>query len=140
IECTGYLVLGGHKYPSGRCWVASKFEGLIPSVAHHPIPESAPHRGRYGNPDGFLCFADALERSCNVFFETVADRLGMERLCKWYTIFGLGRRTGLGIAEGTGMLPTSFEDAQAQPRSVLWFSGIGQTRVLAQPIQIANVA
>jgi penicillin-binding protein 2 len=120
--------------------VASRYEGdpRVPSVAHHLIP--FPHRGRYGNPDGFLCFADALERSCNVYFETVADRLGMDRLCKWYDRFGLGHETGVGIAESTGRLPNSYPDAGAQQRSILWFSGIGQTRMLATPIQMANVA
>src|SRR6185369_7171500 len=76
IECTGYLVINGHKMPNGRCWVTTKFSKILNgAVAHHPIPSDAPHRGRYGNPDGSLCYADALERSCNVYFETLADAL-----------------------------------------------------------------
>ena len=135
IECTGYLVINKHKMPNGRCWVASKFEGKIASVAHHPIP--SPHHGSFGNPDGFLCFADALERSCNVYFETVADAFGANGLSVWYDRFGLGRETGIGIAESRGMLP---RDVPVQQPSVAWFSGIGQVGVLATPIQMANIA
>src|SRR5207249_109632 len=62
IHCTGYLVLSGRKMPNGRCWVASKwFDVLGGAVANHPVPPEAPHRGVYGNPDGYLCYADALE-------------------------------------------------------------------------------
>ena len=39
-------------------------------VAHHAIPPDAPH------PDGNLNAVDALERSCNVFYENVAMRMG----------------------------------------------------------------
>jgi penicillin-binding protein 2 len=137
IECTGFLVLGGKKMPAGRCWVASMYEGIIPSVKHHPIPVEAPHHGVDGNPDGFLEFADALERSCNVYFETVADAFGPERLSAWYYHFGLGRETGIGIAEARGSLPTAMPGRQP---SVTWFSGIGQVGVQVTPIQMANVA
>jgi penicillin-binding protein 2 len=133
IECTGYMVRpNGKPYPRGRCWVASKFEGKIPSVAHHPIP--IPH------PTGFLTFSDALERSCNVFFETVADRLGLDRLSEWDEQFGFGRITGLGIGEARGRLPDSFNGPALELRQKTWFSGIGQSPVAATPIQMANAA
>ncbi len=135
IECTGYLVLNGHKYAQGRCWVASRFsKELGGAVAHHPVPWDAPH------PTGFLVFSDGLERSCNVFFETVADRLGVDRLSQWYSQWGLGRPTGIGIAEVRGMLPASHHVPAWQRRAVGWFAGIGQGRVAATPIQMANVA
>jgi cell division protein FtsI/penicillin-binding protein 2 len=85
IECGGYLVINGVTKQEGRCWVASKFGHLLPSVAHHPIPSRAPH------PTGFLTFADALERSCNIYFENMADRLKMEGLGQWMGEFGLGK-------------------------------------------------
>ena len=138
IECTGFLVLNGHKMPNGRCWVASKFfKTLGGQVAHHPIPWDDPHRGVYGNPDGFLCFADALQRSCNVYFETVADAFGIDGLSYWYDHWGLGRETGIGISEACGFLP---RELNVQQQSVAWFSGIGQVGVRVTPIQMANVA
>jgi penicillin-binding protein 2 len=116
----------------GKCWVASKFGHILSSVAHHPIPSSAPH------PTGFLTFGDALERSCNVFFETMADRLKMDGLNHWMKEFGLGRLTEIGIAESRGRVPGDVQVANS--RSATWFSGIGQSQVLATPLQMANVA
>jgi len=149
IECTGYLILpNGHggvtRYArSGRCWVASTpafVQALRGQVAHHPIPR--PHRGHDGNPDGWLTYSDALERSCNVYFETVADKLGTVELSNWMRRFGLGRRTGIGIEEYKGWVPgdapRSF--ARERERSTCYLGGIGQGYVAATPIQMANIA
>jgi penicillin-binding protein 2 len=136
IECTGFLILNGHKLPRGRCWTTSKAGGTMPS--HHIIPTQAPHQGHDGNADGFLTFSDALERSCNVFFETVADRLKIEGVSYWMDKFGLGRPTGIGIAEACGRTPIDYNGPNR-----IWagFSaGIGQGFVAATPIQMANVA
>ncbi|HYE21507.1 MAG TPA: penicillin-binding transpeptidase domain-containing protein [Tepidisphaeraceae bacterium] len=131
IECTGYLVIDGRPIKQGgKCWVASKFAHLVASVAHHQIPTNAPH------PTGFLTFADALERSCNVFFELSAHRLGLERLGQWYKQFGLGQMTEIGLPESKGRVPGDF--AVPNPASATWFSGIGQSQVLATPLQMAN--
>jgi penicillin-binding protein 2 len=147
IECTGYLVIDVNGKPTpfkklGRCWVASMFENrpdLVPSVAHHPVP--IPHRGHDGNPDGFLTYSDALERSCNVFFETAADRMGMDALSDWMNRFGLGRKTGIGIEEYKGRLPVNAPSGfGGSRRATCFFGGIGQGYVAATPIQMANVA
>jgi penicillin-binding protein 2 len=133
IECTGYLVLDGHKYLDHRCWVASMFgEALHGNVAHHPTPPNDPH------PTGFLTFSDGLQRSCNVFFETLADRQGMDRLGYWYGQFGLGRKTGVGIDEVPGLVPGDVPVPAITHRAAVWSSGIGQQFVLATPIQMAN--
>lgn len=142
IECTGFLVLDGHTLKYGRCWMASKFanDPRVPSVAHHCIP--FPHVGHDGNKDGWLTYSDALERSCNVYFETVADRLKIDRLSMWYKRFGLGRPTGLGIGEAWGRVPSSFpSSAPPARRRIIGFSGgIGQGFITATPIQMANAA
>lgn len=138
IECTGYLILNGRRMPNGKCWTMSFVHpgGLGPQdVMHHKIPSMYPHRGRYGNPDGSLCFSDALERSCNVYFETVADKMGAEKLGYWMDKFGLGHETGLGIPESCGVIPRP-EDRP--PPMVVCFGGIGQVCVQATPIQMAN--
>lgn len=135
IECTGYLIINGRKYSKiGRCWVASTYERSLTSVAHHPIPYGAAH------PTGMLTYPDALERSCNVFFETLADKLGMEGLRYWFDRFGLGRPTGIGISEISGQIPGDRPVPAGLRASATWFSGIGQSQVLATPIQMANVA
>ena len=145
IECTGYLILpngrGGYTRlaRSGRCWIASTYFDLLNGqVAHHPVP--IPHRGHDGNPDGFLTFSDGLERSCNVYFETVAYRLGMNPLTEWMHRFGLGRRTGIGIEEFKGRVPGDAPPSYGRDRSTVYYGGIGQGYVAATPIQMANIA
>lgn len=134
VECTGYLQLSGRVYRTeGRCWVATMYGDRGDDfIRHHPFP--VPH------PTGHLNFPDALERSCNVFFETLADRLGVEGLRYWYDQFGLGRPTGIGIVEARGNLPGDRPIPAYRRRAAAWFSGIGQDQLLATPIQMANVA
>ena len=121
VECTGYLVIDGRQRKEGRCWVASKFGHLLSNVAHHPTPYTAPH------PTGFLNLADGIERSCNVYFETMADRMKMDLLGEWMGKFGLGHVTGLGIPEFAGRIPGQVQVPNM--RSATWFSGIGQSQV-----------
>lgn len=140
IECTGYLVINGVTYHTlGKCWVAKQYEylvkeGKLATIAHHPVPLDDPH------PTGFLTITDALERSCNVQFETLADRMGMRELSYWMNQFGLGRPTGVGIAEASGHIPNIDHIPAAVRKSATWFAGIGQGEVRATPIQMANVA
>jgi penicillin-binding protein 2 len=140
IECTGYLKLDDGKTfgKVGRCWVASRpdiFKELGGRVAHHPLPPGAEH------PTGFLTFSDGLERSCNIFFETTADRLKIAPLSDWFSRFGLGRRTGLGIAEAAGKTPIQYSTIPASLRRWAGFSaGIGEGYIAVTPLQMANVA
>ncbi len=130
IECTGFLVINGHTYHSfGKCWTAREFGGMGINVAHHQIPSADPH------PTGFLVASDAIQRSCNVFFETLAHRMGIVELNKWFSAFGLGRPTGIGIGESSGRIP---DPAHPGPPAATWFSGIGQGDVAATPLQMAN--
>ncbi len=149
IECKGFLELPDRrsgkpiKYGHmGRCWVASTYAEILKGdVAHHQVPWKAPHHGQFGNLDGFLTYADGLERSCNVYFETVADRLGIDGLTDWMGRFGLGRRTGIGIHEFKGRVPASAPPSfGVQRRTIGFLGGIGQMYVAATPIQMANVA
>lgn len=136
LECTGYLTIGGRRYRFGRCWVASQFAHILGEngVAHHPIPSEAPH------PTGFLAFPDALERSCNPFFEVLADRMGLDGLAGWMDRFGLGRRVGIGLSEATGYTPADFAGPAHLRRSTTWLGGMGQGHIGASVLQMANVA
>jgi penicillin-binding protein 2 len=148
FECTGYMVVNGHAYPQGRCWVNSMFHDVLcpfgpactrrpcPAVAHHVVPSSAPH------PTGMLTLPDAIERSCNPYFESIAHALGPASLSDWYRKFGLGRKTYIGIAEARGLVPASDEMPVGAANTMFstWTAGIGQGPVQATPIQMANVA
>lgn len=140
IECKGYLWIRGKRYSVGKCWTVRRAKLAGVDCEHHTIPDADPHRGHDGNADGFLTFSDALQRSCNVYCETVADRLGVVRLNKWFGRFGLGRPTGIGLPEVSGRIPRENFGPVDQRQARLWFSGIGQSEVAATPIQMANVA
>jgi penicillin-binding protein 2 len=127
IECNGYLVLDGHRYQIGRCWTASEFHST-----HHQIPPTDPL------PPGGLTVSDAIERSCNVFFETVADHMKMDRQRYWYDRFGLGRPTGIGLPETAGRIPNPAHTPGYMLREKTWFAGIGQGDIAATPLQMAN--
>jgi penicillin-binding protein 2 len=134
------MMIGGRPYRHGRCWVASKFSDVlgVNGVKHHPVPSHSPHRGHDGNADGFLTLSDALERGCNVYFETLASRLGLDGLSYWMEQFGLGRPTGIGIEESRGRLPNTYDGPNRE--FAAWTAGIGQGQISATPLQMANVA
>jgi penicillin-binding protein 2 len=133
ITCTGYLVIDGRRQTSGKCWTMSRyFPQLGDNATHMHVPDYAPH------PDNHLNVTEAVQRSCNVFFENLGDRLGLEGLTRVYEMFGLGRPVGIGLPERAGRLPAAYAGDAAGRRSAAWFSGIGQVGVLATPLQMAN--
>ena len=148
FECIGYMVVDGRVYSQwGRCWVNSMFHNVLcpdgrncmkrpcPLVAHHVVPSRAPH------PTGRLKLPDAIERSCNPYFESIAHAMGPVELSAWFDRFGLGRKTYVGIPEAKGMLPvTSGAVGRANSMVSTWTAGIGQGPVQATPLQVANVA
>ena len=77
IECRG------HFFPDRddmlRCHVFRPLEGR--TATHGPL-------------DG----PGALARSCNIFFYTLADRLGETRIVSWLSRFGLGARPDAGLS------------------------------------------
>ena len=135
IECNGFMMVNGRRIPHGKCWTQSMF-----GTGYHQTPSKDPHMGSYGNPDGHLTFAEAVQRSCNVYFETIGDRLNMDGLSLWYERFGLGRPVGLGIPEIAGRLPNQWTGLPSERRFATWISAIGQSSTLATPVQMANVA
>jgi penicillin-binding protein 2 len=143
IECNGYLQIPDRAHPGKtilikngyRCWSIRLGKDSSP---HHQFP-GAEHVGRYGNGPGFLCLSDAIERSCNVYFETVANRLGLAVTVDALHTFGLGRPTGIGIAESPGILPPPTTP-RGEENPLCWSAGIGEGDVAATPIQMATVA
>lgn len=134
IQCRGELMIDGRPQPYGHCWIwaACRAQGL--RVSHSTAGD-----GNIG-PDDMLTISDGLKDSCNVVFETIALRMGMERLSKWFDRFGLGRPTGIGIEENPGLIyhPTDANRILAQTQT--WSAGIGEGHIQATPIQMANIA
>ncbi len=76
---------GQYDAPHGpRCWINNYFNG-----EHGPL-------------DG----AESVARSCNVYFATVAARMGARQLVTWYDRMNVGRVTNSGLEEeARGYLP-----------------------------------
>ncbi len=82
---------------------------------------------------------EAVARSCNIYFFTVADRLGAAGLIEGYGAFGAGRPTGSGLPEIAGELPDlRWLNAQNDKRGRVLNMGIGQGPIRWTPIQAAN--
>jgi penicillin-binding protein 2 len=77
---------------------------------------------------------EAIQRSCNVFFYTMGQRLGTDRLSYWMAQFGLGRETGTGLLEEKER-PLDLGQGKGMAR----LAAIGQGRLTVTPIQLANM-
>jgi penicillin-binding protein 2 len=83
----------------------------------------------------------AIYQSCDVFFYTLAEKLGIDRIAKYATAFGLGQKTGIDLPnEVTGVMPS--EEWKIRNFKQKWFAGetisvgIGQGAVAITPVQL----
>lgn len=117
INCRGYM----YNPHSFRCWIFKRF-----GIGHGP-----------------LAVTEALQRSCNIFFYTIGQRLGSRRLCDWLSMFGLAEKPGTGLpGERAGTVPTEqwlrarshrgFRPGDAR------FMAVGQGLLTATPLHLAN--
>jgi len=79
--------------------------------------------------------------SCDVFFYTLAEKLGIEKIAKWATALGLGQKTGIDLPnEASGVVPS--EEWKIRNFKQKWFAGetisvgIGQGAVTVTPVQL----
>ncbi len=113
VYCPGHYFFGGRRF---GCW---KKEG-----------------------HGTVNVIEALQRSCDVFFYTVGERMGIDRIAKHASTFGLGDTTGIDLAgEVTGIVPSSAWKLRRFKEK--WYPGetisaaIGQSYNLYTPLQLA---
>ncbi|MFH1748126.1 MAG: penicillin-binding transpeptidase domain-containing protein [Planctomycetota bacterium] len=122
IHCTGHLL--PDKPTQFRCWIYNHY------LTTH---DAAQPEGQNGE--------DAIRNSCNIYFYTMGGRLGPQRLCEWFSRFGLGRLQGTGlIEESPGIVPTEQRIRRHYQPYDAWNYSIGQGEVTATPLQVANVA
>lgn len=117
VNCAGGGVFYGRYF---NCWVKGEHR------VHGPVDIS---KGIY--------------QSCDVFFYTLAERLGIEKVAKWATAMGLGRKTGIDLPnEVSGVMPS--EEWKMRTFHQKWYAGevisvgIGQGAVAVSPIQLAR--
>ncbi len=93
---------------------------------------------------GMVDIHNAIPMSCDTFYYTLADRLGIDRIAKYATEFGYGQKTGIDLpGEQAGLMPSTEWMMKNFHRK--WYAGetisvgIGQGAVEATPIQLARI-
>src|SRR5277367_1413263 len=114
VNCTGSAEFYGRRF---GCWV----------------------KGGHGAVD----LEKAIYQSCDVFFYTLAEKLGIDRIARYATAFGLGQKTGIDLPEeASGVMPS--EEWKIRNFKQKWYAGetisvgIGQGAVAVTPIQLAR--
>lgn len=85
----------------------------------------------------------ALRDSCNIFFYNCSQKLGIERMNQYGSLFGFGEKTGVEIPESKGILAGPEYRSQFD---MIWHPGdtvqasIGQSDNLLTPLQLCNYA
>ena len=96
---------------------------------------------RNGGTHGYVNVTEALKVSCNYYFYTVADMMGIDTIVDYASDFGLGVKTGIEIPESTGILASP---AYRESIGYMWNPGdtlqmaIGQSDNAFTPIQLAS--
>ena len=112
VNCTGGAEFYGRRF---GCWVKG---------GHGPVT-----------------LEKAIYQSCDVFFYTLAEKLGIDRIAKYATELGLGQKTGIDLPnEVAGVMPS--EEWKIKNFKQKWFAGetisvgIGQGAVAITPVQL----
>ena len=146
-------VLNG-KYPPGS--TIKPFLGIA-SLAYHIRPESeevwckgwyalkgSSHRYRDWKKGGHghIDLKNSIMQSCDVYYYSLANDMGISRIHEALTEFGFGRKTGIDIiGEASGLVPS--EEWKRRVHHQPWFQGetlivgIGQGSILTTPLQLA---
>ena len=84
----------------------------------------------------------AIVVSCDTFFYTVGNRIGIDRIAEYAQLAGIGKKTGIDLPnEKEGLMPTPHWKLRVQREK--WWAGettsvaIGQGAVTVTPIQLA---
>jgi penicillin-binding protein 2 len=117
VNCNGGAEFYGRYF---KCWV----------VAEHRV------HGDVNN-------TKAIYQSCDVFFYTLAEKLGIGKIAQYATALGLGQKTGIDLPqEVSGVMPS--EEWKLRNYRQKWFAGetisvgIGQGAVATTPMQLAR--
>ncbi len=117
VVCNGGASFYGRYF---KCWV----------VAEHRV-------------HGVVEISKAIYQSCDVFFYTLAERLGIGQIARYATMFGLGQKTGIDLPqEVSGVMPS--EEWKIRNFKQKWYAGetisvgIGQGAVAVTPMQLAR--
>lgn len=115
VNCTGHAPFYGRSF---QCWAWKK--------------------GGHGTVD----MRRAIEQSCNIYFYTLGNMVGIQKIAKWAKLLGLGEKSGIDLPnELQGIVPSpEWKKAVTGEK---WYAGetisvsIGQGQVSVTPISMA---
>ena len=129
--------------------VAAMEEGLVDSNYRVNCAGGANFYGRFykchlKGGHGSVDMRHAMEKSCNVYFYTLGNMLGVDRIYKWAEKLGLAGKTGIDLPnEQESLVPnTAWKLKRTGER---WYPGetisvaIGQGQVTVTPAGLANM-
>jgi len=126
-------------------------EGIVTADFKVSCPGHAVFYGRSfqcslpnGRGHGVLDMRQAIEHSCNVYFYTVGNMVGIDKIHKWATLLGLGEKTGIDLpSEIQGLVPSPEWKRASTKNHEKWYAGetisvsIGQGAVSLTPVSMA---
>jgi penicillin-binding protein 2 len=127
--------------------LAALEEGVITPDFHVNCPGHANFYGRdfkcwKKGGHGAIDLRHAIEQSCDVFFYTVANMVGIDKINKWATLLGLGVLSGIDLPnELQGLVPST--EWKREKMHEKWYAGetisvgIGQGAVSVTPVSMA---
>ncbi len=93
---------------------------------------------------GSVDIHNAIPMSCDTYYYTLADKLGIDRIARYAEEFGYGQKTGIDLpGEQTGLMPSAQWVMKNYHRK--WYAGetisvgIGQGAIEATPVQLARI-
>ena len=92
---------------------------------------------------GTVDLQHAIEQSCNVYFYTIGNMVGIDKIHKWATLLGLGEKTGIDLPNEVQGLVPSPEWKRTNTKDPKWYAGetisvsIGQGAVSLTPVSMA---
>src|SRR5450755_1024140 len=122
-------------------------EGIAQTLNVHCNGGASFYGRRFGcwvkSGHGAVEITKAIYQSCDVFFYTLAEKLGIDRISKYATMLGLGQKSGIDLPqEVSGVMPS--EEWKIRNFKQKWYAGetisvgIGQGAVATTPIQLAR--
>jgi penicillin-binding protein 2 len=135
--------------PGSTFKVVMTLAGLQEGIAqdmHVPCNGGATFYGHFFGCDrhhGMVDIHNALPYSCDTFYYTLANKLGIDRIAAYGHSVGLGQKTGIDLPdEQAGILPS--EQWKLKTQHDKWYAGetisvgIGQGATEATPLQLAR--
>jgi penicillin-binding protein 2 len=122
--------------------------GVVTEHDTFSCPGGATFYGRYfkcwqKKGHGTVDIHRGIVQSCDVFFYSLGNKLGIDQIAQYAEMAGLGKRTGVDLpGEAEGLMPSSKWKLRTQREK--WYAGetisvaIGQGAVTVTPIQLAS--